>query len=198
VASRTYPAIPIEGPTTVELTLEQRYETLINVYKFQYFAIFRHIGERWGWEVANDIADEMAAEAIPTIGAGYARKFGLPGEGAAHVAQVLSAELQAEGSDVETVHESEDSAEYKIYCTFGNALQSGRFDGVDITEGLCHRGCWGWTQKLADTLDQNLVVERTHWMGTPKEGEDSGSPNNGCEYCRYTVTTVEAPDGAAA
>ena len=195
--SNKLPRIPIEGPTTVELTLKQRYETLLNVYKFQYFAIFRHIGKRWGWAAANDIADEMAAEAIPTIGEGYRKKFDLPGEGAAHVAQVLSAEFQAEGSDFETVQESEDAAEYKVDCTFGNALQSGRFDDVDITEGLCHRGCWGWTQQLADTLDRGLVVERTDWMGTPPEGEDSGSANNGCERCRYVIRTAETPRSAA-
>jgi hypothetical protein len=192
MAGQRFPVIPVEGPTTVALTLEDRYATLLNVYKFQYFAVFRHIGERWGWETANQIADEMAEEAIPVIAEGYRRRFGLPGEGAALVSQVLSAEFQAEGGDFESVVETEDEAEYTVLCAFGGALQSGRFDDVDITDGLCHRGCWGWTQKVSETVKPGLVVKRTHWMGTPPEGRESGSEHNGCQRCRFTIQPAEA------
>ena len=185
---KKYPVVDGNGPVTVPLTIVQRFETLSNVYKFQYFAIFRYIGERWGWDAANDIADEMAAEAIPYIAKGYQRKFGLPGEGAALVSQVLASEFQAEGSDFETKVESEDQAEYHVYCSFGNALQSGKFDNR-IAPGLCDRGCWGWTQRVADTVKEGLHVERHAWMG-------DGAPS-----CHFTITprdTVEAPPAGGA
>lgn len=178
----------MQGRNTVELSLAQLYETLLNVFKFQYFAVFRHIGVRWGWEVANDIADEIAAEAVPIVAQGYKRKFGLPGGGAALVTQVLSAEFQAEGSDFDTIAEGRDGAEYTVLCTFGGALQSGSLEDVDITEGLCHRGCWGWTQRLAKSVKPELEVKRTHWMGTPPEGRGSGSEYNGCPRCRFVIS----------
>lgn len=177
-----FPILDLEGPSDVKLTLEQRYSTLLTVYKLQYFAIFRHIGERFGWEAANDIADDMAAEGIPFIAKGYQRKFDLPGEGAALVAQVLTSEFQVEGGDVEVIVENEAEAEYKVLCSFGDALQSGKFDDVDITDGLCTRGCWGWTQAMADTVKPGLHVERLTWMG------------NGAPRCHFKIAPAVAAE----
>jgi hypothetical protein len=179
-----FPVLDLEGPSDVKLSLEERYATLLNVYKFQYFAIFRHIGVRWGWEAANDIADEMAAEGIPVIARGYQRKFDLPGEGAALVSQVLTAEFQVEGGDVEVLVENEEEAEYKVLCSFGDALQSGKFDNVKITDGLCTRGCWGWTQRLSDTVKPGLKVDRLTWMG------------NGAPRCHFTIKPAPAEEPA--
>ncbi|MEX2195925.1 MAG: hypothetical protein WD844_11620 [Thermoleophilaceae bacterium] len=172
----SFPVLEIEGPVARELPLEERYATLVNIYKLQYFATYRHIAQRFGWDAANEIAEAMAADAIPFIAEGYRRKFGLPGSGAALVSQVLATEFQVEGGDFETVHESEDEAEYKVLCTFGAALQSGEFDDArPVTKGLCDQGCWGFTQRVSETVKDGLHVEREAWMG------------DGAPRCHFTI-----------
>jgi hypothetical protein len=173
----SFPVIHTEGPVARELSLEERYATLATLYKFQYFATYRHIAKHLGWDVANDIADEMAAEAIPHIADGYKRKFNLPGEGAALVAQVHVTEMLVEGADVETVAESEDAAEYKVLCPWGDAIQSGKFDdAAPIYDGLCRRGCWGFMHRVAKTVKDELRVEREAWMG------------DGAPRCHFTIS----------
>jgi hypothetical protein len=159
-----------------QLTAEQRHETLLKIWVHEFFATARLIGERFGWEAANDVAYEMFGEAIPVM-ARYKDKFGLSGEGAGLVAKILHAELQVEGSPTEVVTATEDQAEYKIDCTFGKALfQSGKYDGVDIVDGLCGRGCIGWTQEVLDSLRPGLRVERHAWIG------------DGAPRCHYTIS----------
>jgi len=154
------------GPVTRELSIEERYATLETLYKYQYFATYRHIAKHAGWEVANQISDDMAAEAIPHIAEGYRRKFGLPGEGAALLAQVHVTEMLIEGADVETIVETEDNADYTVLCPWGDAIQSGKFeDAMPIAEGLCHRGCLGFMQRVGKTVNEGLQVEREAWMG---------------------------------
>ena len=179
---KKYPIVDLEAQNPVRLTLEERYRTLHTVYKYQYFAIFKQIGQRWGWDVANDIADEMAAEAIPVVARGYQRKFGLKGTGARLVAEVLTAEFQAEGGDVELREGTEDTADYHVQCAFGDALQSGKFAEVHITDGLCTRGCWKWTQAVADTVKPGLQVDRLTWMG-------DGAPS-----CHFTIQPKGGPE----
>lgn len=170
-----FPIIDTEGPVTRELALEDRYSSLATLYKHQYFATYRHIAKHTSWDIANQIADEMAAESIPMLAAGFRKKYELPGEGAALVAQVHITEMIVEGADVETVTETKDEAEYKVLCPWGNAIQSGKFDdAAPIVEGLCHRGCWDFMQRVADTVSSDLHVDRTAWMG-------DGAP--ACDFC---------------
>lgn len=179
-----FPLLDLQGSGNVHLSIEQRYATLMNIFKYQYFAVYKHIGRRWGWDAANEIADAVASEAVPVIAQGYKRKFGLPGEGAALVTQVLQAEFQAEGSDVDVAHESEDGAEFDVLCVFGNALQSGQFAEVRIEEGLCNQGCVGWIGAVSRTVDKDLHATRHSWMG------------DGAETCRFTLQRQVPVTGA--
>lgn len=177
---RRFPILDVTGPVARPLTTAERYETLQTLYKFQYFATYRHIAKHAGWEIANDIADEMAAEAIPHLAEGYKRRYGLPGEGAALVAQVHLTEMIVEGADVVTIAETADEAEYDVICPWGDAIQSGKFaDASPIYDGLCRRGCWEFMQRVADTVRKDLKVDRTEWMG-------DGAPS-----CHFRVTTEE-------
>jgi hypothetical protein len=175
--SRHYPLIKLEGPSTVQLTLEQRYAVMVNIFKHQYFAVYRLIGQRYGVELANEIAAAVAAEAIPGIAQLYRKKFNLEGEGAALLSQIMQAEFQAEGSDVVVHEETPQHAEIEIFCMFGNALQSHRFDDSHIEDGLCHQGCAAWSDSVAKTIQPNLRTERLTWMG-------DGAPS-----CRYVIST---------
>lgn len=160
-----FPIFNLEGPGTVELTLEQRYETLEKIFVHQFFELYRMLGERLGWEEANEIAGKVTDSSVPLIVEGYKRKFGLEGEGAKLLSQVMQAEFQAEGSDVAVVEETEDSAEIDVLCCFGAMLQSGRYADVRIEDGLCHRGCEGWMQSVGETVDPPVRIERLAWMG---------------------------------
>jgi hypothetical protein len=170
-----FPIIDLQGPATVELSLEERFAVLHNVFKHQYFAVYKRIGELYGWDVANRIAAEVADEATPMLAEAYRRRFNLPGEGAALVSQVLQAEFQAEGSDAAVLTESPDEAELDINCGFGNALQKPRFADIPITDGLCEKGCRAWADDIAKTVDPDLHAERLTWMG-------AGAPR-----CRYRI-----------
>jgi hypothetical protein len=184
--SRHYPVINLEGPSTVHLTLEQRYAVMVNIFKHQYFAVYRLIGQRFGVEAANEIAAEVAGESIPNIARQYRKSFDLDGQGAALMSQILQAEFQSEGSDVVVHEETSQHADIEIFCLFGNALQSHRFDDSHIEEGLCNRGCAAWSDSVAKTIDPNLKTERLTWMG-------DGAPS-----CRYVVSrsTAEAKGNA--
>jgi len=162
---RRFPIIDLEGPGTVQLTLEQRFETMESIFVHQYFQLYRILGERFGWEVANEIAMRVPESSIPVIVEGYRRKFGLEGEGAALLSQVLQAEFQAEGSDVAVIEENEQHAEIEVLCAFGGMLQSGRYADVKIEDGLCHQGCEGWMCDIGGTIDPPVTAERTAWMG---------------------------------
>lgn len=170
-----FPILEPAGPVTRNMTIEERYETLQTLYKFQYFATYRHIAKHTSWDVANQIADDMASEAIPFLAEGYKRRYGLPGEDAALVAQVHITEMLVEGADVETITETADEAEYKVLCPWGAALQSGKFDdAAPIYDGLCNRGCWDFMQRVSETVSDDLVVDRKTWMG-------DGAPT--CHFC---------------
>jgi hypothetical protein len=163
---RRFPILDLEGPITRPLTIEERYETLETLYKYQYFATYRHIAQHAGWDVAKKIADDMAAEAIPHIAEGYKRRYGLRGEGVALVAQVHITEMIVEGADVETITESEVEAEYKVLCPWGDAIQSGKFDDAEpIYDALCGGSCRDFMQRVADTVAGDIQVDRKAWMG---------------------------------
>ena len=170
-----FPIIDLKGPNTVELTLEQRFGMLHNIFKHQYFAVYRQIGERYGWAAANEIATAVADEATPMLAEAYRRKFGLPGRRAALVSQVIQAEFQGEGSDAAVTEENEDRAELEINCCFGAALQSQRFADVPITNGLCEKGCRQWVKDIAQTVHSDLDAERDTWMG------------DGAARCRFRI-----------
>jgi hypothetical protein len=172
---RKFPVVELEGPGTVQLTLEERFGILHNIFKHQYFAVYKKIGELYGWEIANRIAAEVADEASPFIAEAYRRKFDLKGESAMLVSQVLQAEFQGEGSDVAVLEETEEAAEIDVLCTFGSALQSPRFSSIPITDGLCERGCRGWTQDVAESVDNRLRTDRLTWMG------------DGAPRCRFRI-----------
>jgi hypothetical protein len=159
------PIIELEEESSVKLTLEQRFAILHNIFKHQYFAVYREIGRRFGWQVANEISAKVADDATPMLAAAYQRKFGLEGEGAALVSQVMQAEFQGEGSEAKLVEESPERAEIEVNCTFGHALQSKRFEDVPITNGLCEQGCRQWLRDIAATVDPELDAERDTWMG---------------------------------
>lgn len=180
-----FPIFDLEGPGTVELDLEQRYETLESVFVHQYFQLYRLLGQRFGWEVANEIALEVPDSSIPLIVEGYRRKFDLPGAGAALVSQVMQAEFQAEGSDVAVEHESTDAAAFEVLCSFGGMLQSGRYDDVEITPGLCHEGCAGWMTKVGHTVEPAVDAVRETWMG------------DGAARCRFVLSCGEEPAAEA-
>jgi hypothetical protein len=159
------PILELEENATVKLALEQRFGILHNIFKHQYFAVYRQIGERFGWRVANEISASVADEATPILASAYRRKFDLQGEGAAAVSQVLQAEFQGEGSEARVIEETTERAEIEINCTFGDALQSDRFKDIPITNGLCEQGCRQWLKDIAATVDPDLDCERDAWMG---------------------------------
>lgn len=174
-----HPIVDLKGPNTVELTLEQRYETLENVFVHQYFQLYRLVGERWGWQAANEIALKVPDSSIPLIAEGYRKKFNLQGEGAALLSQVLQAEFQAEGSDVHVSHESPEAADFEVDCAFGAVLQGGRYADVKIEDGLCHGGCAGWMTRVGQTLSPPVNAERQTWMG------------DGAPTCRFALRASE-------
>jgi hypothetical protein len=159
------PIIELEEESSVKLTLEQRFGILHNIFKHQYFAVYREIGRRFGWQVANEISASVADDATPMLAAAYQRKFELGGEGAELVSQVLQAEFQGEGSEAKVLDERPERAEIAVNCTFGHALQSKRFEDVPITNGLCEQGCRQWLRDIAATVDPELDAERDTWMG---------------------------------
>jgi hypothetical protein len=183
--SPRFPIFDLEGPGSVKLDLEQRYETLESVFIHQFFQLYRQLGERFGWEVANEIALAVPDSSIPLIVEGYRRKFELPGEGAELISQVMQAEFQAEGSDVAVERESPDAAAFEVLCSFGGMLQSGRYDDVHIEEGLCHEGCAGWMSKVGATIDPPVDAERQTWMG------------DGAPRCRFKLTREAKPVASA-
>jgi hypothetical protein len=170
-----FPIIEPDATATVQLTLAERFGILHNIFKYQYFAVYRVIGERFGWDVANEIAGDVASEASPMLAEAYRKKFSLPGEGAALMSQVMQAEFQGEGSDAAVTEESVDAAQIEILCGFGAALQKPRFAEIPITDGLCERGCRQWAKDIAATIDPELQVERLTWMG------------DGAPRCRYRI-----------
>ena len=174
--SHRFPIIDLEGPAEVELSLEQRYETLSNVFIHQFFQLYRLVGARFGWEAANDLAAEVPEPSVPLIVEGYRRKFDLQGEGAELLAKVLQAEFQAEGSDVAVIEEDADAAAFEVLCSFGDMMQSERYSDVKIADGLCHRGCEGWINDVGATLDPPVAAERQTWMG------------DGAPRCRFALS----------
>jgi hypothetical protein len=174
-ATVKYPLIEPIGRRTIELSVEQRFGVLHNIFKLQYFATWRLIGERFGWDTANELAGEVSAEATPFLVESYRRKFDLPGRGAALVSQVVQAEFQAEGSDADVLVEGEDEARLDILCGFGSALQRPKYAGTPITDGLCEKGCRIWMKEIAATVESGLCAERETWMG------------DGAPRCRYRI-----------
>jgi hypothetical protein len=161
-AAQTFPVLEPEGPVAREPTSGERYATLVNIYKFQYFATYRHIAKRFGWEAAIQIADE----AIPYIAEGYRRKFDLPGEGAALVAQVHATEMLVEGADVAIVTDTRAASECHVLCPWGQAIQSGKFaDAEPINHALCNLNRWRFMQRVGETVSRHLYVDRKAWMG---------------------------------
>jgi hypothetical protein len=187
------PIFELEEESSVKLTLEQRFSMLHNIFKHQYFAVYREIGRRFGWQVANEVSAAVADEATPMLAGAYQRKFGLEGERAALVSQVMQAEFQGEGSEAKVLDERPERAEIEINCTFGHALQSKRFEDVPITNGLCEQGCRQWLRDIAATVDPDLDAERDTWMG-------DGAPRcvfrvfpKGTEPSSPTVSAAEDP-----
>jgi hypothetical protein len=174
-ANVKYPLIDPIGNRTVELSLEQRFAVLHNIFKLQYFATWRLIGERFGWDTANELSGQVSAEATPFLAESYRRKFDLPGHGAALVSQVLQAEFQAEGSDADVLIENDDEARIDVLCGFGSALQRPKYADIPITDGLCEKGCRIWLQEIAATVEPDLRAERETWMG------------DGAPRCRYHI-----------
>jgi hypothetical protein len=174
--SHRFPIIDLEGPSQVDLTLEERYQTLAAVFTHQFFQLYRLVGKKYGWEAANDLAAEVPASSVPLIVEGYRRRFGLEGEGAELLAKVMQAEFQAEGSDVAVEHEDADAAAFEVLCSFGDMLQGERYADVEIADGLCHRGCAQWMNEVGATLDPPVAAERQTWMG------------DGAPRCRYALT----------
>jgi hypothetical protein len=183
VAQR-FPIMDLEGPNTVELTLEQRYETLEAVFIHQFFQLYRILGQRFGWDVANEIGLEVPESSVPLIVEGYKRKFGLQGEDAALLSQVLQCEFQAEGSDLAVLEESPERAELDILCSFGGMLQKGTYDDVNIDVGLCHEGCEGWMNRVGANMDPQVKAERLTWMG------------DGAPRCRFVLERIAAGSDA--
>jgi hypothetical protein len=160
-----FPIYDLEGPGSVALSLEDRYATLENIFIHQYFQLYRILGERLGWDAANDIALEVPESSVPLMVEGYRKRFDLDGQGAKLLSQVLQAEFQAEGSDVAVVAEDEESATIDVLCAFGAMIQSGRYADVKIERGLCHEGCAGWMGRVGKTMEPHIDVERETWMG---------------------------------
>jgi hypothetical protein len=172
---RRYPIIPLEGPATVELSLEERFEILQNIFKYQFFATNRRIGEQFGYEAANKMVAEVSDEATPLLAEGYRKKFDLKGKGAALVSQVIQVEFQGEGSDAAVISETEDEAELDIDCMMGDMLQNPKFSSIPITEGLCEGGCRIWADDIAKTVEPDLKADRLTWMG------------DGAPRCRFRI-----------
>jgi hypothetical protein len=171
-----FPIADLEGPGSVRLSLEDRYATLSSIFIHQYFELYRLLGERLGWEAANDIALAVPDSSVPFVVEGYTRRFGLEGEGAELLCRVLQAEFQAEGSDVAVADETPDHASFDVLCSFGDMLQSGRYADVKIERGLCHDGCAGWIGKVGATMDPPVGAERVTWMG------------DGAPRCRFALS----------
>jgi hypothetical protein len=182
--SHRFPIIDVEGPTNVELSLEQRYETVASILVHQFFQLYRLVGARYGWEAANDLAAEVPEPSVPLLVRGYQKKFGLEAEGAALLSQVMQAEFLSEGSDVAVVEEEADGAAFEVLCTFGAMLQSDKYDDVKIADGLCHRGCEGWMNEVGKTIDPPVTAVRETWMG-------DGAPR--CRFA-YSCATPPAPE----
>ena len=161
-----HPEFPILEPKNVRLnlTLADRYATMMNAFKHQYFAWARHVAERYGWQVSNEIAQEVVDESIPVMVPGFRRRFGLTGEGPELVGKVVRAQLLADGSEPAVIRETTEHVEFDVRCMWGGALQSGKFP-IEIAKGLCHEGCVGWAQRVAQTVDEGIKVERLTWMG---------------------------------
>lgn len=174
-----------ERSSSTVLTLEERYGTVVSILVHQYFQLYRVLGERFGWDVANEIAGEVPQSSVPLIVRGYQRKFGLAGTGAELLARVFSAEFEAEGSEVTIESQSEKRAEFEVLCSFGEMLQSDQYSDVLIHEGLCNRGCLGWMDRVGQTLDRPVSVERTRWMG-------AGASR--CEFALQRETTSAQAD----
>lgn len=187
------PIIELDEDSTVKLSLEQRFEVLHNIFKHQYFAVYQAIADRLGWQVANEISAGVADEATPILAAGYIKKFGLEGEGAAAVSQVLQAEFQGEGSEARVVEETTERAEFEVNCTFGAALQSRRFKDVPITNGLCEQGCRQFLKDVAATVDPDLDVERDTWMGDGAPRCNFRIFHKGTEPSGTVLTAAEDP-----
>lgn len=170
-----FPIIPLEGPSTVELTLEQRFEIMQNIFKYQFFATNRRIGEQFGFEHANKMIVDVADEATPLLAEGYRKKYNLPGKGAALVSQVIQVEFQGEGSDAAVITETEEEAELDINCVMGAMLQNPKFGEIPIHEGLCEGGCRIWADDIAQTVGDDLHADRLTWMG------------DGAPRCRFRV-----------
>ena len=175
-----FPIMNPEGPGSVELSLEQRYETLESIFIHQFFQLYRILGRRLGWELANEIALEVPESSVPLIVEGYRKKFALEGEGAALLSQVMQAEFLAEGSDVAVLEESPEAATFDVLCSFGGMLQSGKYDDVKIEHGLCHEGCAGWMSRVGETVDPPVEAERLTWMG------------DGAPRCRFALKRAAA------
>ena len=163
--ARTFPILELEGPGTVRLSLEERFATLESIFLHQYFQLYRILGRRFGWDVANEIALEVPQSSVPLIVEGYRRRFGLSGEAAELLSKVLQAEFQAEGSDVAVVEETPERAEFDVKCAFGAMLTSERYSDVKIERGLCHEGCEGWMRDIGATMSPAVHAERLTWMG---------------------------------
>jgi hypothetical protein len=176
-----FPILDRAAERTVELTLAERFGVLHNIFKHQYFATYRAIAKRYGWEVANEIAGEISEDATPMLAEAYRRKFQLEGEGAALVSQVVQAEFQGEGSDADVIAETADHAEIDILCGFGHALQGPRYAGTPITDGLCETGCRHWMKEIARTVEPDLTAERITWM-------PDGAPR-----CKYLISRTTSP-----
>ncbi|HEX3801996.1 MAG TPA: hypothetical protein VHV75_04070 [Solirubrobacteraceae bacterium] len=170
-----YPILEPIGERTVSLTVNERFGILHNIFKHQYFATYKAIADRYGWDVANEIAGGITTEATPMLADAYRRKFNLTGAGAALVSQVVQTEFQGEGSDVAVLHEDEESAELEILCGFGSALQGEKYRGTPITDGLCGAGCRVWMQDIAQSISPDMTAEREQWMV------------DGAPRCRYRI-----------
>jgi hypothetical protein len=177
-----FPIYDLEGPGSVELSLKDRYATLSNIFVHQYFQLYKILGEKLGWEEANRIALEVPESSVPLIVRGYAKRFGLDGEGAELLSKVLQAEFQAEGSDVAVLEENPEAAIIDVLCSFGDMIQSGRYADVKIEPGLCHEGCAGWMGRVGETLDPPVDVERQTWMG------------DGAPRCRFAMARRAAAE----
>jgi hypothetical protein len=177
--SNRFPRLKLEGPSTTQLSLEQRYETLENIFVHQFFQLYRLLGQRFGWEVANEIAGEVPEPSIPLVVEGYRKKFGLEGNGAALLSQVLQAEFQAEGSDVAVMSEEPSEATIDVLCPFGGMLQRGTYSDVKIERGLCDEGCARWVGRVGATIEPAVKAERLSWMG------------DGAPRCRFHLQASE-------
>lgn len=176
-----FPILDLQDTGSIELTIEQRFETVANVLKYQFFETYRIIAERYGWDVANDIATHVTDSSVPLIAEGYRKKFELDGSGAELLAKVFQAEFQAEGSQTYAPSEgTPQSAEFEVRCTFGDGMQ--RFPDVKIADGLCNRGCEGWMNEVGETVEPRVKATRLQWMG------------DGHERCRYRLDIAEGSD----